>query len=137
MCRRPGDPINGLASKDLQVRIDAHPIWKQDQVVAAPPCARRDEPIAAQELDDRADLLRAWHVDAAVCAFGHTERLQVGSDQLQGTVCRHTQRVQNDGLGGARSELAPMERNLSQRALARQAGVEHSGAVAALSLIHI
>ena len=38
--RRPGDPINGLALDDLQVRIDAHPVRKMDQVVAVPPCAR-------------------------------------------------------------------------------------------------
>ena len=130
MCRRPGDPVDGLASDDLQVRIDAHPIRKQDQVVAAPPCARRDKPVTAQELDGRADLLRAWHVDTAVSAFGYAERLKVGSDQLQRAVGRHTQRVQHHGLGGARSELAPMERNLGQRTFACQAGVEHTGAVA-------
>ena len=35
MLRCPGDPVDGLASDDLQVRIDAHPIQKQAQVVAA------------------------------------------------------------------------------------------------------
>ena len=56
MCRRPGDPINGLALDVLQVGIDTHPIRKQDQVVAAPPCARGDQPVTAQELDSRTDL---------------------------------------------------------------------------------
>lgn len=109
MCHRPGDPINGHASDDLQVRIDAHPIRKQDQVVAG---AGHDQAVAAQKLDGRTDLLGARHVDAGIGAFRHAERRQVGPDQLQRSRRHHAQRVQHDGLRRARVVNAGLEPRL-------------------------